>query len=125
MKITNYFGIPVINAMSPLDIDRGRVNHETKTNPYPCLAVSIEFFDEMLGAVPPAFHGKTDNAGCYSMIQVGEPTDHNAQGKPLYETFQCMNQAAIEQQLADSRMEVGQWYFVGLRTQHETLPPQN
>jgi len=92
------------------------VNHEIKNNPQPCLPVSLEFFDEMLGCVPPQFWDNTDELGCYTMMQVGEAADHNAQGLPIYETYQRMNQTAVDQSLADSRMKIDQWYFVGLQT---------
>lgn len=118
--MNNFFGIPVVDAVHPQDkirADRERVNHETKTNPRPCLLVSDEFFEEMLECLPPIFFGTTEPSGCYSMMQVGEPANHNAQGKPVYETFMRMNQAAIDQTLSDSRMILNRWYFVGERTE--------
>ena len=93
--------------------DRDRVNLETKHNPRPCLPVSIEFFEEMLECVPPAFFGTTTQAGHYSAMQVGEAMDHDQNGE-RYETFMRMNQSSIDAGLADSRMEAGQWYFTGL-----------
>lgn len=98
-----------------LKYDRDAVNHETQANPRPCLLVSDEFFEEMLGCVPPQFFGTTNPTGCYSIMQVGEAMDFK-DGKLIYETFQRMNQSAIDQSLADSRMILNRWYFVGLQT---------
>lgn len=108
-----------VDRQNVIKYDRDMVNHETKHNPRPCLEVSEEFFWEMCECVPPVYFGTTDNAGCYSMMQVGEPMRHDAQGNELYETFQRMNQAAIDQNLADSRMRVGVWYFTGLRKAYD------
>ena len=94
--------------------DRQRVNIAIEVSARPCLPVSEEFFDEMLECLPPTFFGSTDVTGCYSIMQVGEATDHNQQGRPIYETYQRMNQEAVNQAIADHRMTVGQWYFVGL-----------
>jgi hypothetical protein len=99
--------------MTPLQHERERVNIAQHMQSDPCLAVSLEFFDEMLCCVPPAYFGTIDAAGFYSMMQVGEASSHNARGQETYETFQRMNQAAVDGKLADSRMTVGQWYFVG------------
>jgi len=99
--------------MSPLQYERERVNIAQQMQSDPFLAVSLEFFDEMLGCVPPAYFGTADAAGFYSMMQVGEISSHNAKGEEVYETFQRMNQPAVDGKFADSRMTVGQWYFVG------------
>ena len=102
--------------MSPLQHERERVNIAQQMQSDPCLAVSLEFFDEMLGCVPPAYFGTTDEKGYYSIMQVGEASDHNAKGDEVYETFIKMNQPAIDDNIADSRMTIGQWYFMGRQT---------
>jgi len=101
--------------ITTLGLERSRVNMAQELLEYPCLAVSEEFFEEMLCCLPPAYFGATDAGGFYSIMQVGEVSDYNGKGQELYETYQRMNQEAVDGKLADSRMVVGQWYFFGQR----------
>jgi len=102
--------------MTPLEHERERVDIAQQMQSSPCLAVSLEFFDEMLCCLPPAYFGATDDIGLFSIMQVGEASDYNKKGQPVYETFMKMNNEAIEANLVDSRMVIGQWYFMGQQT---------
>lgn len=104
--------------MQPLT-DRQRVNVAIEAVPVKLaqsvrLPVSEEFVEEMRDCVPPI---TMRYESCYNTIQVGEISQHDREGRPLYETYMQMNQAAIDQNLNDYSMIVNQWYFVGLKTQ--------
>lgn len=92
--------------------DRDRVNAAIKNTPFvACVPVSESFVEEMRDCVPP----QTMKSGLYSIIQVGEISRHNQAGQALYETYMMMNEEAVRLDMGDSRMEVGQWYFMGLK----------
>ena len=84
--------------------DRKRINMNRSL--MPCIPVSEEFADEMLGCVPPQTMTFKDT---YSFFQVGEISRHNSEGKPLYESFMFINDESI----LDKRMKLKQWYFIG------------
>ena len=93
--------------------DRERVNKSREAgDKNPAVAVSDEFVEEMRDCVPPT---TLQTGGLYSIIQVGEISEHDKDGHPLYETFQRMNEEAVRMNIIDSRMQVNQWYYVGLK----------
>ena len=105
-----------MNQEQLLRNDRERVNVAIEaTHPHYCrLPVSEEFVEEMRDCVPPI---TMRYKSCYNTIQVGEISQHNSEGRPLYETYMQMNDAAIAQNLDDHSMTPNQWYFIGLKIQ--------
>jgi hypothetical protein len=97
------------NNMNTNVQERDRVNLAIDNNGF--IAVTAEFVEEMRDCVPP----QTMKGGLYSIIQVGEISKHDNKGVALYETFIMMNEEALRLDVADARMEVGQWYFTGLK----------
>lgn len=89
--------------------ERDRVNLAIENNWF--IPVTEEFVEEMRDCVPP----QTMKSGLYSIIQVGEISRHDSKGVALYETFMLMNEEATRLGLSDTRMEVGKWYFMGLK----------
>lgn len=73
------------------------------------IAVSEDFAEDMLGCLPPVYFKN----GLYTVFQVGEASDHDINGFPVYETYIRMNEEAVTQCCGDSRMEINQWYFTG------------
>lgn len=93
--------------------DRDRVNVAIEASPFNCcLPVSEDFVDEMRDCVPPQTLKHSDY---YITLQVGEITQFDAVGTPLYETYQKMSRYAVADNVADSRFVPNQWYFVGLK----------
>lgn len=110
-KAVNHHGNILGYTEITIESDRERVNKATREDAHPCVPVSLEFYDEMLGCVPPEHMGAYPGGQYYAM-QVGEPSDHNSEGQAIYETFQMMSESCHED-MRDVRMVPGVWYFTG------------
>lgn len=78
-----------------------------------CVPVTEIYVEEMRDCVPPAYMSYKDP---YNIIQCGEPYNHNSDGEPQYMTYIRMTEG-IPENMRDSRMEINQWYFVGVKKQ--------